>query len=149
VADEEDAVARAFESFVRRTQAGQFPRLANREDLWRLLVAITGRKLKNQLRDQHAAKRGGGRVVGESALARDDAFSLDELAVSSEPSPKFAAEVAEQFQRLLGVLPDDECRAIAGMECEGFRREEIARRIGRSTPTAVIMPTGTSPPKWR
>jgi hypothetical protein len=42
--DEEDAALSAFDSLCAGLARGQFPRLADREDLWRLLVVITTRK---------------------------------------------------------------------------------------------------------
>ena len=41
VADEEDVVLSAFDSFVRRAERGQFPALCDRDDLWNILLAIT------------------------------------------------------------------------------------------------------------
>ena len=43
-ADEEDVALSAFVSFFRGAARGRFPRLEDREDLWRLLVVITARK---------------------------------------------------------------------------------------------------------
>ena len=57
------------QSFCDRAGRGQFPKLNDRDDLWRLLVVITVRKVQDQLERARAAKRGGGRVVVESALA--------------------------------------------------------------------------------
>ena len=68
VADEEDVVVSAFETFFRRTQQGRFPQLHDRHDLWHLLVKITERKALNQLRHQARARRGGGGVRGESVF---------------------------------------------------------------------------------
>src|SRR5271169_5329863 len=68
IEDEEDAALSAFDSFCRGAASGRFPRLADRDDLWRLLVVITVRKVFGQLERRGARKRGGGRLVGESAL---------------------------------------------------------------------------------
>src|SRR5262245_51636439 len=42
--DEEDAALSAFDSFCRGVDRGRFPRLTDRDDLWRLLVVLTLRK---------------------------------------------------------------------------------------------------------
>src|SRR5262245_6821203 len=47
--DEENIALSPFASFCRRAECGQFPRLSDRNDLWRLLVTITARKAVNQL----------------------------------------------------------------------------------------------------
>ena len=47
--DEEDAALSAFDSFCRGAVQGRYPRLDDREDLWRLLVVITVRKALDQV----------------------------------------------------------------------------------------------------
>src|SRR5206468_6738159 len=51
-ADEEDVALSAFASFCRNAEAGRFPQLADRDDLWRLLVTLTERKAFNLVRDE-------------------------------------------------------------------------------------------------
>src|SRR5215472_4676449 len=62
--DEEDAALSAFDSFCDAAAHGRFPRLEDRDDLWRVLVTITARKAMDQASRQRAGRRGGGRVVG-------------------------------------------------------------------------------------
>ena len=57
VADEEDAALSAFDSFVRGAARGRYPRLDDRDDLWRLLVTITARKALRLARDARSQKR--------------------------------------------------------------------------------------------
>src|SRR5262245_54885851 len=52
VADEEDVVVVAFERFLRGVRERRFPRLADRDDLWAILFALTTRQAAQQLRDQ-------------------------------------------------------------------------------------------------
>ncbi len=49
-ADEEDVVQNAFHSFFRGVGGGRFPRLDDRDSLWRLLVVITANKALKQLK---------------------------------------------------------------------------------------------------
>src|SRR5689334_4677984 len=58
-ADEEDAVQSAFASFYGRVEKGEYPRVQDRDDLWRLLVVITAHKAIGYCRRNSAAKRGG------------------------------------------------------------------------------------------
>ncbi|HKI18968.1 MAG TPA: ECF-type sigma factor [Isosphaeraceae bacterium] len=131
--DEEDAALDAFDSFCRGAAAGRFPRLTDRDDLWRLLVVLTIRKALDQHARRNAAKRGGGKVVGESALkgstGRADAWGLDLLA-GSEPPPELAVMVAEQYRLLRDALGDDSLRQVLDLRLEGFSRHEIAARLG-------------------
>jgi hypothetical protein len=68
VADEEDVALSAMDSFFQAAQAGRFPNLADRHELWRLLLRMTARKVVDLERYEARDRRGGGRVLGESAL---------------------------------------------------------------------------------
>ena len=131
-ADAEDAALSAFDSFCRGAAAGRFPRLDDRDDLWALLVTLTVRKAADQLRRERRQKRGGGRVRTEADLGGGDAEAEAALAevVGREPTPDFAAQVAEECRRLLGLLPEDDLQAIAVAKMEGHGHEEIAERLG-------------------
>ena len=63
VEDEEDAALSAFDSFFAAASQGRLPRLNDRDDLWRVLATIMGRKALNLVRRQQGQRRGGGRVV--------------------------------------------------------------------------------------
>jgi RNA polymerase sigma factor (sigma-70 family) len=138
VVDEEDVVLSAFETFFRRATEGRFPHLHDRHDLWQLLVKITERKAVNRLRHQGRAKRGAGKVRGESAFfttGESAASEGIEQLPSTEPTAEFAAIMAEEFRGLLDLLADEELRQIALLKLEGWTNEEIASRIDRSLPT--------------
>jgi DNA-directed RNA polymerase specialized sigma24 family protein len=134
VADEEDVVLSAFHSFCQGAEHGQFPRLHDRDDLWQLLVVITARKAIDQVHHEKRKKRGEGKVGGESAVPRrpdaskDDA-ALDQL-VGREPTPEFAALVADQCRHLLVSLGDDSLRSVAVWKMEGYSNDEIANKLG-------------------
>ena len=129
--DEEDAALSAFDSFCRAATQGRFPRLDDRDDLWRLLVAITERKAADQLRRARRLKRGGGRVRTEADLAAggpdDEPTRLDRIA-GPQPTPEFAAEFAAEYRRLFEALRDDELRRIAAWKPEGHIIDETAAR---------------------
>src|SRR5262245_59106753 len=67
-ADEEDVVQSAFHRFFEGVAKGRFPRLEDRDNLWRLLVVITARKALDQLAHEHSKRQGGGMVGGESRI---------------------------------------------------------------------------------
>ena len=130
-ADGEDVALSVLDTFVRRAAAGRYPGLGNRDDLWRLLVTITARKAQNRRRNEGRQKRGGGRVVGEAALAGPDTDGDDFLArvIGEEPTPEFAALVADEYRRLFGSLADKSLRVVALLKLEGYSNEEIARSL--------------------
>src|SRR5262249_23748642 len=137
-ADEEDAVLNAFDSFCRSLTRGRFPRLNDRDDLWRLLVVITERKALDQVQHERRQKRGGRQNRGTQARAHADMDSETCAAVvDSEPTPAFAALVADECARLLGLLRDEPLRQIARFRMEGYTNEEIARRMQVSLRTVA------------
>jgi DNA-directed RNA polymerase specialized sigma24 family protein len=129
-ADEEDAVLSAFDSFCSGAEQGRFPQVHDRGDLWNLLVAITVRKVSDQVHHERRQKRGGGAVLGEADLARgSDVDRGFEDIVGREPTPQLAAEMAEQCHRLLELLQADDLRSIALLKMEGYTNNEIADRL--------------------
>ena len=130
--DEEDAALSALDSFCRGAEQGRFPRLDDRDDLWRLLVTITDRKASDLAkREKRKRKEGGGAVRGDSALRGPDGSPGAgwEQVVGDEPTPEFAARAAEEYRRLLERLGDEQLRSIAVWKMEGYTNEEIAARL--------------------
>jgi RNA polymerase sigma factor (sigma-70 family) len=138
-ADEEDVVQGAFHSFFRGLAQGRFPQLNDRDDLWRLLVVITARKALDQLAHEHAKRRGGGTLQGESRISPGTNFdgAAIEQVVGDEPTPEFAAQVAEEYQRLLDLLGDETLKRVAIWKMEGLTKDEIAERLNCSRRTVA------------
>ena len=133
--DEEDVALSALDSFCRNASAGRFPQLEDREDLWKLLFTITERKALTQLQHEARQKRGGGQVRGESVFERSDGDSQhgwSDAAVSREPTPELAAEVADQVRVLLDALQDDILVQIATLKMAGATNQEVADQVGCS-----------------
>jgi RNA polymerase sigma factor (sigma-70 family) len=133
--DAEDAALSAFDSFCAGVAQGRFPRLDDRDNLWRILVTITRRKVLDQVERQRRQKRGGagaGAVEPGPVPDRDPnpvALSLD-MITSPQPTPEFAALVADECRRLLALLADERQRQIAVLRMEGYTNEEIAQHLG-------------------
>jgi DNA-directed RNA polymerase specialized sigma24 family protein len=120
----------AFDSFCRNAEQGRFPQLMDRDGLWRLLVVLTARKAAHQRRDEGRLKRGGGVMThGQTAAESEEESMLDQV-LSREPTPEFAAQAAEECQRLLRVLDDRQLEALALARLEGYTVEEIAVQFG-------------------
>jgi DNA-directed RNA polymerase specialized sigma24 family protein len=137
-ADQEDAALSAFASFCRCAELGRFPKLLDRHDVWQLLVVLTARKVHRQKTYARAQKRGGLRQAETPppAAAADDEDSAFDLILSREPTPEFAAQVAEEYQRLLDALGDDQLRTVAAWKMEGYSNDEISAKL-RRTPRSV------------
>lgn len=137
--DEEDVALSAFQSLCFGAARGRFPHLQDRDNLWRLLATITAKKALNVVRNANRQKRGGGAIRGESALigpnGAADASSGFEEFIGTEPTPEFAAQMAEEYEHLLLLLEDAELASIARWRMEGYDTEEIASKLGKSSRT--------------
>ena len=131
--DEEDVALSVFASFCRGAQSGRFPQLLDRDNLWAVLIVLTTRKALNVQRDARRQKRGGGNVLGESALMETPDSSDEQAGLAAvlgrEPTPEFAVQVSEQCERLLDLLGNTELRSIALWKMEGDTTEEVASKL--------------------
>src|SRR4051794_13626583 len=126
IADEEDVALNAFDSFCRGARAGRFPRLDDRHDLWQILVLITVRKAFNLRRYESRQSRGIGRVRSLTDLTPDGLETIS----GDEPTPELAAQLAEEYQRLMDKLGDPTLQRVATFKLEGYTNDEIAARLG-------------------
>jgi DNA-directed RNA polymerase specialized sigma24 family protein len=132
VEDEEDVAASVLNSLFVRIGDNRLPLLVDRNCLWPLLVKITACKAVNLRKKELAVKRGGGKLLGESALLHlpgGHANRYIDAIVSTDPTPAFAAEVADEYRRLLDALPDELLRLVAQRKVEAFTNQEIAQEL--------------------
>jgi RNA polymerase sigma factor (sigma-70 family) len=130
--DAEDVLQSMFETFCRRQQLGEYD-LANRDDLWNLLVTITLNKTRNEVGKQFQKKRD---VARDQALPEDDEtesvrWALEQMEASGA-SPAEAAVLYEALERRLEALDDPqlpELRQIALWKLEGYTNSEIADKL--------------------
>lgn len=140
VADGEDVALSVFQTLCAGAAAGQFQQLTHRDDLWKLLVAITSMKAVDQIRRQTSQKRGSGEVRGDSIVmgqgpggdAGGDGPAGFEQFIAQEPTPEYLALLNEEHQRLLGLLRDDTQRQIAELRMQGYANQEIADKLNLS-----------------
>lgn len=136
--DAEDVALSAFYNFCDGAQRGDFPQLRDRDNLWPLLVAITGHKTIDLLRRENRKKRGGtgkadkpGEEGDQAARVRKISSDFQEV-ISREPTPDAVVEMADQLRQLLAVLDesgDDKLRIVALRKLQGYRTGEIAEEL--------------------
>lgn len=130
VADEEDAALSAFDTFCRHVSEGQFERVANRNELWALLVVLTRRKVTKYRRHELRQKRGGSRrrPIGTTNDQHSEAMGW-----SGIKDIRGMAAVGDRLdahcQELLELLPEEPLRQIAIRRLEGFSTQEIATEL--------------------
>jgi DNA-directed RNA polymerase specialized sigma24 family protein len=149
VHDEEDVASSAFHSLYQGICEGRFPRLDDRDDLWRLLVHLSACKALDQRRAEKRQKRGSGKVFPETDLIaarggsgsadeeEDEPYALDQI-IGSEPSPEFAAMVSEEYLRRLDELGDSTLRRIAELKLACYHNEEIRQMLGCSLRSVTL-----------
>lgn len=131
--DEEDAVQSAFISFCDGVSNGNFPFLKNRNELWRLLLVITTRKVAHRHRSELQDCRDVRRVLNDFVFQGNEDRLL--RVATREPTPEFAAEFEDTCEVMLARLPSDEMRQIALLKLEGLSDAEVGTRLGCSRRT--------------
>jgi DNA-directed RNA polymerase specialized sigma24 family protein len=129
-----------FTALCHGADVGRLQGLANRDELWWFLLAVTKQKIVDHVRSETAQKRGGGRAQtsgGDRGPADEsDVVRRFRELVSHEPTPDFLVMLEEEHRRLLDLLRDDQLRSIAAWRVEGYSVEEIAARL-RIAPRSV------------
>jgi DNA-directed RNA polymerase specialized sigma24 family protein len=129
--DKEDVLQSMYKSFCIRKRRGDFD-LANRDELWNLLVRITLCKARSTATRHLQGKRDVRREDAEAAVDRpsDDASGtiLDQID-SDGPTPAEAALLNEALERRFQMLNDPGLRQIALWKLEGYTNPEIAAQL--------------------
>ncbi|MBI84672.1 MAG: hypothetical protein CMJ81_15880 [Planctomycetaceae bacterium] len=128
----EDVVQSACRTFLRRAQLQQFS-LNDTESLWRLLCVITITKVREQARFHLRQRRGVQREV-PLPPGDDDSQHLRREWISNEHSPEAAAEFADEFEKLLNAL-DEEEQQFVRLKLEEQTNAEIAASLACSERT--------------
>jgi RNA polymerase sigma factor (sigma-70 family) len=129
---EEDVLQDMYASFFRRQRRGEFD-LANRDELWGLLVRITLCKVRNAANKHRRRKRDVAREQACAARDEHDELDLPLIQIRDRaPGPAEAAVLNEALERRLESLGNPALRALALKKLEGCSNAEIARSIGRT-----------------
>ena len=130
--DEEDIALSAFHSFIAGVRRDQYPDLRGPDNLWGLLITLTGRKTHAHMRHQTRQKRGGGSVRGESVfmdLSGQPITGGIGGVTGGHPAADIHVELTEACEELLMRLGDEQLRQIAVMRMDGYLVDEIASRL--------------------
>ncbi len=136
VADEEDVAVSVFRCLCAGAEHGRLAEIADRGDLWRVLVTMTLRKTIDQQRRLAGKKRGSGKVRGESVFLRrsgEEASPGLQQFGGDIQTPQMMAIIEEEGQRLLEALEDEKLQQIALWKLEGFTNDEIAEKLSLTT----------------
>ena len=133
VSDEEDIVLSVFDSFYAAAEQGRFPDLSDRDDLWRLLLTMSARKVVDKRRHDLRQRRGGDIAVHslDSSVVQPAMFE----AIGREPSAEMVLMMQESVEKLFSHLGVGQLQEIAGAKLEGYSNAEISERFGCSERT--------------
>ena len=125
VSDEEDIVLSVFDSFYAAAEKGRFPDLSDRDDLWRLLLRMSARKVIDKHRHDLRGRRGGD--VAVHSLDGDDETIIE--AIGDEPSPEMVLRMQESVEQFFSHLGVGHLRELAVAKLEGYSNAELAQRF--------------------
>ena len=121
--DEEDVAQSAFHTLCDVIKEDRYS-ITDRDELWRLAIAITVNKARNRTRHENRIRRGGG-----FKHADDGNAFLNDL-VSREPPADVALIMEEECQRLLSRLQQRDVQLVALLKVEGYTDKEVAGFLG-------------------
>lgn len=125
---EDDVVQSVFASFFARLEAGKLE-VANRDELWRLLVAMTTFKSRRAIAKHRRQKRDVRRETAPPAGGdSSEDLTWSDLVGDGEATPEQAAAFVEDVEQRLARL-DERLREIVILRLEGYSNREIAERL--------------------
>ncbi len=133
VSDEEDIVLSVFDSFYDAAEKGRFPDLSDRDDLWRLLLRMSARKIVDKHRRDGRQRRGGNLQVHSLDQASEDDNLIE--AIGNEPSPEMVLMMEESVEQFFSHLGVGQLSDLAVAKLEGYSNAELAVRFSCSERT--------------
>ena len=133
ISDEQDIVLSVFDSFYNAAENGRFPDLSDRDDLWRLLLRMSARKVVDKRRHDQRQQRGGNVKVHSLNQSADDDSVIE--AIGDEPSPEMVLMMQESVEKFFSHLGVGQLRELAGAKLEGYSNVELAERFSCSERT--------------
>lgn len=123
--DPEDIVQSVFRSFFSRNEDGRFE-FGEAADVWRLLAAITYRKVQRSIRFHHQQQRD----LKQEAPSSDDAPPAQDVS----PTASSLVVMIELLDGILEQIPETH-REILQLRLEEYSIDEIAKKVGVSSRT--------------
>ena len=124
--DEEDLAISIFVSLNSAAQAGRLKGVANRNDLWSLLIVMARDKMIDRLRHRNAQKRSRTQVETE----------LDQMS-DKGVGPFGSVAVRDECTHLVSLLEREDLKRIALLRLDGFTIQEIVDATGISKRSVI------------
>ncbi len=127
--DEEDAALSTFRVLCEKLQEGRYPDLADRDELWKLMLKMLVRKVSRRAEYETAGKRTASQ------------FFADEGQLTAAEDQTVTTLVADECEYLFRALDDPNLEQLVLWKLEGFTNDEIARKMNRTRRTVQRMLT--------
>ena len=122
--DPEDVVQSVFRTFFHRVQGGQF-RVAEEDDLCKLLMRVTVHKALRQVEFHGAGKRDMTREAPQTEKSPEQMMQV----LDREPRPEAVAAFMDELEHFLSQLGPLE-RQVVELRLQGHGNEDVARQLG-------------------
>ena len=132
VVDDEDLAVWAMNTFQRCVRDGMYPKIQNRRDIWKFLVSILERKSVDHIRRQHAEKRGGGDVRGESVFEDQNQPRVIERVCMEKSNFEMMVDFMDVLDVIVDRLNDPVLGEVLAAKFAGHSTKEISRITGMS-----------------
>ena len=132
--DEEDIALDAMNTFFCGVKKGCF-HVTEGNETWRLLAAITARRVIDLRRREMAKKRSGCQLLGKFACGEEREVADLEQLVDRRSACEIAGRLTIAVQELMDQLGSDILRQTATLKLQGFSNHEISQRLGCSRST--------------
>ncbi len=129
VYDEEDAAISTFRVLCDKLREGAYPDLADRDELWHLLLTMLARKINRRVAYEGAGKRG-----QPASLNPSEDQSLDPIDWRT-----LTDQSSQDCRELLEKLADERLEQVAMWKLEGYSNAEIAVKLNRTRRTVQRM----------
>lgn len=133
ISDEEDIVLSVFDSFYCAVEKGRFPDLSDRDELWRLLLRMSARKVVDKWRHDRRQRRGGDATHFSLDHPTSDENVIE--AIGNEPTPEMVLMMKESVEQFFSHLGVGQLTDLASAKLEGYSNAELAQRFDCSERT--------------
>lgn len=120
--DEEDLAASVFGALYKAAADGRYETLADRDELWALLLVLSQRKIIDRARRLTAKRRSGPQAGSSPPVPVEELYS-------QEQTPELSAAVKDECRHLLELLNDGTLQDIALLKLDGHTIPEIAGQL--------------------
>lgn len=124
--DEEDVAISTFHVLCKKLNEGHYAAVADRQELWQLMLRVLIRKICRRVKYQAATKR-------FPANGQSNTIGFEDIPAAS------SQEISQECYELISSLNDPNLERVALLKFEGYTNDEIAEKLQRTRRTVQRM----------